>query len=101
MNGSPFCMRHISARAAAGAAAPASSRGRAGRSLIVLLLAFREADFEFDAPARVMQIDRNKGVSRTLDSADQLVDLGRVEKKLARARRIRIHMVDAVGSGLT
>ena len=62
------------------------------RPLIMLLFAFGQPDFELDAAARVMQVERYERVSRALHAADEPADFRRVEKELARARRIGMHV---------
>src|SRR6201996_9793633 len=54
-------------------------------TLVVCLLAAREADFDFDLVAFPVHGDRHHGVTLALDGADQLVDLFLVQQQLARA----------------
>ncbi len=68
-------------------------------ALVMLFFAFGEADFEFDAAAFVMQIERHHGVSALLDFANELVDFALVEQQFARAHRIGVDVGGGFGQG--
>src|SRR5690606_22925240 len=67
-----------------------------GGALVVLALALGEAHLELDAPAGVVEVEGNEGVSGALDLADELVDLLGVHQQLAGARGLGLD----VGGGL-
>ncbi len=55
----------------------------------MLFFALGEANFAFDAPALVMQIQRYQRVARSFNLADQLLDFFGLEQELAGPDRIR------------
>src|SRR5215471_669627 len=62
------------------------------RALVVLLLAFREADVELHPPSAVMQVERHERVARALDLSDETADLAFVQEQHARTRGIGVHV---------
>src|SRR5258708_21291422 len=63
-----------------------------GGALVVLFLAFRKTDVDFDAPAHVVKVERHQGVAGAIDPAYEPADLLRVEQELPRAPRIGPHV---------
>ena len=57
-------------------------------ALVVLLLAFGQADFRLDTAFQVMQIEGDQRVTGALDLADQPVDLIGVQQQFARPGRV-------------
>jgi hypothetical protein len=62
-----------------------------------MLLALGQADLHLDPPARVVQVERHQRVAGTLDLADQLGDLRRVQQQLAGAGRVGLDMGRGLG----
>ena len=67
------------------------------RALVVLLLAFRQADIELGAAARPVQVERHQRVAGALDLADQARQFLAVQQQLACATRVGL---DVRGGGL-
>ena len=57
-------------------------------ALVVLLLALGQADFQLGATMRPVQVERDQGVARAFDLADQARQLPPVQQQLARARGV-------------
>ena len=60
--------------------------------IVLLLFAFGEADFEFDAPARVVQVDRYQRIAGAYHAADESFDFLGMQQQLARARGVGVHV---------
>jgi ribosome-associated toxin RatA of RatAB toxin-antitoxin module len=61
-------------------------------ALVVLLLAFRKADFKFGPPLFPIKFERHDGEAFAFHGADHVIELTPVEKQLTRTRRVRIHV---------